>query len=154
MRINYVLIPLITIAVAGIGSVATQAGLDSWYARLTKPPGTPPAWMFAPVWTTIYILTTIAVLILWNRCTRDRVTVSALVLLGVNAIANALWSYLFFTLESPTGALLAALGISGTVAAASVLAAVRSWTAAILLLPYVFWALYATYLNALIVTLN
>jgi tryptophan-rich sensory protein len=154
MKLSYVVIPLITIAVAAIGSLCTQIGLEPWYRALEKPPGTPPAWVFAPVWTTIYILTAGAALMLWDRRERGRSVRVALWLLGINAVANALWSCLFFALQIPVWGLLDAFVIAVTAAGASIFAAFRSWPAAVLLLPYVFWALYASYLNAFIVILN
>jgi tryptophan-rich sensory protein len=50
----------LTMAVSAIGGLATARSLDSWYAGLNKPSFNPPNWMFAPVWTTLYILMAIA----------------------------------------------------------------------------------------------
>src|SRR5690348_6134639 len=56
----------ICFAVAFIGSQATMSGLDGWYQILNKPSFTPPAWLFAPVWTILYLLMGFALWLIWR----------------------------------------------------------------------------------------
>ena len=63
---NYIIIPLITIATALVGSSFTQSGMVWYDERLIRPDWNPADWVFAPVWTIIFVLTTIAALLVWN----------------------------------------------------------------------------------------
>ena len=53
-------------AVSGIGGTATATSVDTWYLTLSKPPFNPPAWVFGPVWTTLYIFMAIAGWRVWR----------------------------------------------------------------------------------------
>jgi benzodiazapine receptor len=46
----------ICLGAGGLGSFFTASSVRDWYPRLRKPPGTPPSWVFGPVWTTLYVL--------------------------------------------------------------------------------------------------
>jgi len=114
-----------------------------WYLTLNRPPGVPPSWVFPVVWTTLYVLVGVAGWLAWRQPGHTR----ALRLWGWQLLANALWSPAFFGLHSPTlglvvlAALLPLIGLT-----------LRAlWPidrrAALLMLPYLLWSLYATYLN-------
>jgi tryptophan-rich sensory protein len=124
-----------------------------WYAGLTRPGWTPPNWLFGPVWTTLYVMIAVAGWLVWREgASPGRRT--ALLWYGLQLLLNALWSWLFFGLESPALGfadiflLLAAIG-------ATILAfRPVSRTAAWLLLPYLLWVGYASALNFAIWRLN
>ena len=129
----------------------------AWYAQLTKPVWTPPNWLFAPVWTLLYIMIAAAGWRLWwtlKTIMPMPLKHPLMLLYGLQLVLNTLWSPLFFGLHLPLAAL---LDLSALVLL--VLLLVRKLYAidrlgAQLLLPYLAWISYAWTLNAGIVALN
>ena len=87
----------------GAGSLAswlTIRGVKEWYPQLRKPPGTPPSWVFGPVWTTLYVLMAMSAWLVW----RDygwRGGGSALLLFFAQLGLNMAWSGIFFGARLP-----------------------------------------------------
>ena len=134
-----------------IGLVSSGDG--PWYRALQKPSWTPPPWLFAPVWTTLYLLMGVAAWLVWQRGgwrTQRRALTLFLVQLGVNFS----WSPVFFGAQRIELALvvIACLWflISATIVSFSRVRAGAAW----LLAPYLVWVSYATALNAAIAALN
>ena len=122
-----------------------------WYAGLSKPPLTPPNWVFAPVWSLLYLGIAVAGWLVWR--TRPGVWMP-LTLWGVQLVLNAMWSPLFFGLHRPDLALLEiAVLLFAAAATALVFYRIRR-LAGLLFLPYVAWVGFATYLNAGLWLLN
>ena len=90
----------ICLAAGGVGSFATSAKIPTWYATLTKPSFNPPNWIFAPVWTTLYVLMAVAAWMVWTRRNHPGAR-AALVFFGAQLALNTLWSFLFFGAENP-----------------------------------------------------
>ncbi|MEX0910412.1 MAG: TspO/MBR family protein [Candidatus Paceibacterota bacterium] len=155
LKVNYIIIPLVTIVVAVLGSWFTSQGINvGWYDTLIKPTFNPPNWLFGPAWTTIYILTTVSALIWWNQLKRDRWWLLLGVIFVYNAIVNASWSLAFFYLQEIGVGLWLATEIWASVLILMILLWSRSKTAALLLLPYLVWVSLATYLNYALWLLN
>jgi benzodiazapine receptor len=137
-----------------IGSVFTSTAIPSWYVTLNKPFFTPPNWLFAPVWITLYTLMGVAAFLIWRQGFQDRQVQRALSIFGVQLILNALWSAAFFGLQSP----LAGLIVIVILWLAIVLTILKffpiSKTAGILIMPYILWVSFAAVLNVAIVLLN
>lgn len=146
--------PLLTLAavvlvcelVGIVGAVFTATGVESWYATLNQPELAPPNWVFGPVWTTLYALMGVAAWLVWREGT-GRARQVALGLFGVQLALNFSWSFVFFGAEAILPALvviLVLLFFIGTTATAF-------WRidrrAALLLVPYLAWVSFATYLN-------
>lgn len=127
-----------------VGGTIAASAIHTWYPSLTPPPGTPPTWVFAPVWTTLYATMGVSGWLVWCRRGRGR----ALRLWGWQLAASALWAPAFFGLYSPRIAMaviLASLVLLGmTIRAFLRLDRGAAW----LLLPCLGWSLYAAYLNA------
>jgi tryptophan-rich sensory protein len=123
---------------------------DAWFANLAKPSWNPPAWLFGPVWTLLYITIAVAAWGVWKRAGWNRAHGWWLAQL----VLNATWTPVFFGLHRPglaVGIILALwFAISGTIAA---FAKVERWTAW-LLAPYLAWVIFATALNIAIWWLN
>lgn len=160
MKLNYFIIPIIVFLTATIGSYFTGAGMD-WYQTINLPSFTPPGWVIGLVWTFIFILSAISVLIFWNLPIKEsddkklkmRFWTIILIFL-INAGLNIFWSYLFFY-QSLIGAAVfeaALLGIS--VIALVVLIWPISRISSLLLVPYAVWVCFATFLNTFIWFLN
>lgn len=122
----------------------------SWYATLTLPPGTPPAWVFGPVWTVLYIAQGLAGWLVWRRTGGG----PALRAWGWQLAANAAWAPAFFGLHNPALALLISVLMLLLIALTARAFAARRRLAAWLMLPYLGWTGYATWLNAGIWWLN
>ena len=138
--------------VAFAGASATT--LDSWYANLRKPSWQPPEWLFGPAWTTIFALTAIAGVMGWHRAPRPAALALLLGLFAVNGLLNIFWSVLFFKMRRPDWALVEVAGLWASILA--LMAALWSYaeTAALLLIPYLAWVSFASFLNYTIVRLN
>lgn len=124
-----------------------------WYAALVRPPLTPPNWIFGPVWTVLYILIALSIFLYLRTPEKPgwRVTVPVLL---VHLGTNFAWTGLFFGLQSPGLALIDLLVLDCTlVVLLQRFHRVRP-LAAKLLLPYLAWVGFATYLNAGFLWLN
>ena len=152
---NYLVVPLIVIFISWFSSLATFVGIDSgWYDSLIKPNLNPPNWIFGPVWTLIYILTTVSFLIFWNKIKKDKYWYLLLMLFIYNAIVNFSWSFAFFKFNNIGTALWLATEIWFSVLLLMVFLWPRSKLAALLLTPYLLWVSFATYLNYMLWSLN
>ena len=119
---------------------------DDWYQNLIKPPGTPPSWVFGPVWTIIYLLIGLAGWRAWTRAGDDRQRCFALYTLQL--LLNAAWTPVFFGLHQMGFGLLVLLFLDVAVLLTLLCFRRRDRWAAWLLVPYLLWICYATWLNA------
>lgn len=138
---------------AGYISRLLQAfSLEFWYPALAKSPLTPPDAVFPAVWGVLYILMGVAAGILWNvRTIYSRLLFS---LFALQLVLNVLWSFCFFYMQSPLLGLVAILFMDMLammyVTGCFLVKRVCGW----IMIPYVLWLLFATYLNAFIVIVN
>jgi tryptophan-rich sensory protein len=137
-----------------IGTIFTEPAIGSWYATLARPEFAPPNWIFAPVWTTLYLLMGIAAFLVWQKGLEKKEVKIALSVFGVQLILNTLWSIIFFGLQSPGWAFVEIVFLWLAIGAAIVAFAKISKVAAWLLVPYILWVSFAAYLNFMIFWLN
>lgn len=138
-----------TIAVAGIGSLATSAGRD-WYDDLDKPDFTPAGSAFGIVWTMLFVVIAISGWLAW----RARAGVRATVWWAVQMAFNLAWTAVFFGLESPLGGLVLVIVLIAAVVM-NLRAAARVDTAAgVLLFPYLVWCCFAAVLTIGVAVMN
>lgn len=137
-----------------IGSAFTIPAIDSWYAYILKPAISPPNWVFAPVWTTLFLLMGISVFLVWRQGLSKREVKLGLIVFFFQLALNTLWSIVFFGLESPLGALVVIAVLWVAIATNIWVFAKSSKVAAWLLVPYILWVSFASYLNFLIWSLN
>lgn len=133
-------------ATAALGGWWTAGSVHTWYPALLKPAWNPPAWLFGPVWTVLYLMMGVAAWRVWRHRGEPGVQ-PALAWFVVQLVLNAAWSGLFFGLRNPGaaaaeicflwGAIAIALGLSGRI---------DRWAAA-LLVPYLAWVSFALLLN-------
>lgn len=153
-----------------IGSFSTVKTVDTWYAILEKPEFSPPNWIFAPVWLTLYTMMGIALYFVWlkiqkptglfawfkyklNRKKREKIQ-SAVVFFMIHLVVNALWSIVFFGLKD-----LGSAFIVISLLWVMILVLIKDFfsidkRAAYLLVPYLLWVSFATVLNYSIWMLN
>jgi tryptophan-rich sensory protein len=115
----------------------------TWYAALNKPSWNPPSWLFGPVWTVLYILMAVAAWIVWKRGGGRRV----MALYGVQLVLNAAWSPIFFGLKMPGLAFAEILLLLAAILFTTRVFARYSTTAAYMLVPYILWVSFASFLN-------
>jgi benzodiazapine receptor len=136
-----------------LGSLFTIPAIPTWYKALKKPFFTPPAWIFGPVWISLFILMGISLFMVWRRQDHPRFK-TALIFFFVQLILNVLWSAVFFGLRSPL------LGFVDIVLLwVAILLTIQncfriSRVAGLLLLPYIVWVSFAVVLNFSLWILN
>ncbi|MBT5338660.1 tryptophan-rich sensory protein [Candidatus Falkowbacteria bacterium] len=128
-----------------IGSVFTTSNITSWYQNLTRPSFAPPNWVFAPVWTILFVLMAIALFIAWeNKFKKAKL---GLLFFVAQLVLNVFWSFLFFGLHNPWFALIEIIALLIFI----ILTTINFWRtnlwAGILMLPYIAWVGFATILN-------
>ena len=149
----------ISFGVAALGALSTIQNVNGWYAHADRAFWTPPNAVFGPIWTVLYTLMSVAAWLVWReRTTRD--VRPALMAYVVQLVLNSLWTPVFFGLYPAAGstalwiALVIILAIDGMV----LVTTLRFWpvrrVAAVLLIPYWAWVLYATTLNAYLAIKN
>ena len=140
-------------ATSVMGQIATYPNLEPWYAGLSKPTFTPPNWVFAPVWASLYALMAFA---FWRvlRAPETSQRRAAIILFALVLVLNALWSWMFFGARSP---ILGLINIGPQLAIiGATIAAFRSLdrVASLSLLPLAVWVAFAAVLNFSIWRLN
>ncbi|MBN8892138.1 MAG: TspO protein [Rhodospirillales bacterium 70-18] len=135
--------------VGASGAGLTAQAVRGWYLTLATPPGTPPNWVFAPVWTTLYVMVGTAGWLVWRLPAHMSVAKrAALRLWGWQLLANALWTPAFFGLHSPALGLAVILPLVVLIGLTLRAFGQLRPMAAALLVPYLLWTCYATWLNA------
>ena len=136
----------ICLLAGGVGAIFTTQAIPTWYATLNKPILSPPNWVFAPVWTTLYILMGISLYLVWKK--------KIPTIFWIQLVLNAAWSIIFFGWHNPLLALvdIVALWIA-------IVLTIKSFykiskLSAYLLYPYLAWVSFAAILNLAIVFLN
>jgi benzodiazapine receptor len=158
IRFNEILklvVSIIICQIAGvIGSIFTTPAIPVWYASLIKPTFTPPNWVFAPVWTGLYLLMGISAFLVWRKGSDNHLVNSALRLFIIQLILNTFWSILFFGLRSPVLGFLEMI-LLWVAILLTILSFFRaSKIAGFLLVPYILWVSFAAILNFSIWRLN
>lgn len=150
----YILPPLFYLAVALTGSAFTASGMDGWYQSLLKPAFTPPGGIIGAAWTLIYILSAISFMLFLNSGAPGRTLSVVAGLFVLNGVINAGWCWVFFTVHMLRAAVVVAALIGISVAALIAVVWPYSRLAGVLLVPYLSWVSFATYLSYEIYRLN
>jgi benzodiazapine receptor len=135
-----------TLAVAALASAFTASSVNTWYRQLRKPAFNPPAWIFAPVWTTLYLMMALSAWLVWRNAgwTAGRM---ALTLFFAQLCLNGLWSALFFGLQRPGLAVVEILVLFVAVISTAIAFLPISKLAFWFLVPYAAWVAFASLLN-------
>ena len=146
-----ILLPMI---IGGISGSFTSASINTWYVTLNKPWFNPPNWIFAPVWTLLYLMMGIAFYIIWKSEAVNAVKQTAVILFSAQLLVNFLWSLIFFYLKHPGLAMLDIILMWILIVATIFSFGKISSTAAWLMLPYICWVSFAMILNFYLWKLN
>jgi tryptophan-rich sensory protein len=142
----------ICLGAGGLGSFYTAGSVRDWYPRLRKPAGTPPSWVFGPVWTTLYVLMAISAWLVWRQYGRG--ALPALLIFFAQLALNVAWSGIFFGSRMPGIAFAEILLLWFAIAFNILVFYGLLPVSALLLVPYLLWVSYAAYLNFGIWRLN
>jgi tryptophan-rich sensory protein len=137
-----------------IGSIFTAGAIPTWYAGLNKPSFNPPSWVFAPVWTILYIMMGVAAFLVWRQGLTAPGVKIALAFFLLQLILNVAWSLIFFNWHSPLYALIDIIALWLSLALTIVFFNQVSGPAAWLLVPYILWVSFASLLNFAVWRLN
>jgi translocator protein len=133
----------------------TTDAIQGWYATANKPSFNPPNWIFAPVWTALYVLMGLAFYLIWKSTnTTPAVKQTAITLFIVQLVLNFFWSLIFFKLQFTGWALVEIIAMWLAILFTILWFGKISSTAAWLLVPYICWVSFATVLNYSIWRLN
>jgi benzodiazapine receptor len=135
--------------------MVTRDSITTWYPTLVKPSFNPPNWVFAPVWTILYIMMGVAGGMVWNRLEQDPENVKkAFTFFIIQLALNAAWSVIFFYFHNPFLALIEVILFWLLIFETHIQFKKIDKTAGLLFIPYLAWVSFATVLNASIWWLN
>ncbi|MFX0068901.1 MAG: TspO/MBR family protein [Promethearchaeota archaeon] len=136
------------------GNIFNFESLETWYPTLIKPGWTPPNWIFAPVWSTLFILMGISTFLVWREGFDKRAVKIALGVYVIQFALNLMWSWAFFGLQSPLFGFIVIVVLWIAIFANIVVYARVSKLAAAILIPYIVWVTIASLLNFSVYVLN
>ena len=148
--LSLILILVATFCASGIGGFTTSAFKEPWYSQIILPSFNPPGWVFGPIWTTLYILMSLAAWSCWNKNFNNKL----LLLYFLHLFFNAIWSVIFFGFHFIGLALIDLIIILIFIIILMKLYFYENRISFYLFLPYLAWSSYALILNFSIFLLN
>lgn len=139
--------------VSGLGGWITATSVGTWYQTLEKPSFNPPDWVFAPVWTTLFLMMAIAGWRVWRKAGFERAR-PAFLAYFIQLGLNLLWSFLFFGMQNIGFAFGEIMFLLAAIIVTTALFARIDKIAAMLFIPYAAWVAFATLLTGAIFVLN
>ncbi len=139
--------------------IFTTSAIPTWYATLQKPWFNPPNWLFGPAWVILYTLMGISLYLIWDKGLKHHgikksIYIFDLQIFLAQLALNALWTFLFFGLKSPMYALIEIIFLWIAIAVTIIRFYKISKTAARILVPYLLWVTFASFLNYYVWILN
>ena len=149
--ISLILFLIITYSASFIGGMATISFKEPWYSQLVKSNFNPPDWVFAPVWSILYLMMTLAIWFYWHSKNREMNTIY---IYFIHIVFNTTWSIVFFGLHQ----ILLALIVLMILIALIIILILRfkrvNYVSSYLMIPYLLWSCYALFLNFNLYILN
>ena len=149
--LSFVLFFVITYSASFIGGFATVSFKEPWYSQLVKSDLNPPDWVFAPVWTTLYLMMTLAIWFFWHSKNRD---MSTIYIYFIHIVFNTTWSIVFFGLHKIFLALIVLLILIFLIIILILRFKRVNIVSYYLMIPYLLWCCYALVLNFNLFLLN
>ena len=147
---SFIIILLITFAAPAIGSYATSTFKEPWYSEIILPSFNPPSWVFAPVWSSLYLMMSLAIWKIWIN-TFD---IKLLKIYFVHILFNSTWTIVFFGFHQIGLALLNLIIILIFILILMKEYFKKDKISFYLMVPYISWSIYALLLNTAIFLLN
>ena len=153
--IKIVITVAICLTVGYLSSLVTQESIETWYPTIKKPSFNPPNWIFAPVWTLLFVLMGIAAGLVWDKYEENKELVKkGMLFFGIQLFFNALWSYLFFGLHNLLLASIEIILLLLLIFETYLIFKKLDKKISFLLIPYMLWVGFATILTITIYILN
>ena len=149
--LSFILFFLITYSASVIGGLATVSFKEPWYSLLIKPNFNPPDWIFAPVWTTLYLMMTISIWKFWHAKYRDMNTVY---IYFIHLIFNTTWSIVFFVFHKMVLALVVLIALIFLIIILLLRFRRVNMVSFYMMIPYLLWCCFALILNLSLIILN
>jgi tryptophan-rich sensory protein len=149
--LSFLLFALVTFSASLIGGLATIGFKEPWYSLLIKPSFNPPDWIFGPVWTTLYLMMTIAIWNFWHNRNRNMNTVY---IYFIHIIINTTWSIVFFVFHNMAMALIVLIILIALIINLILRFKPVTMTSVYLMIPYLLWCCFALILNFSLILIN
>ena len=149
--ISFILFLIITYSASFIGGFATVSFKEPWYSQLVKSNYNPPDWVFAPIWTTLYLMMTLAIWFYWHSKNRD---INTIYVYFIHIVFNTTWSIVFFGLHQILLSLIVLLVLIFLIIVLIVRYKRVNLVSYYLMIPYLLWTTYALFLNFNLLILN
>ena len=149
--LSLALFTLITFFASFIGGIATISSKEPWYSTLNKSTLTPPDWIFAPVWTTLYFFMSVAIWLAWHSSSENR---KLIYIYFSHVIFNTTWSIVFFVFHNILLALINLNIILIFIVVLMIQYRKINIVSFYLMIPYLLWSIYALFLNVNLLILN
>jgi benzodiazapine receptor len=149
--LSFFLFFIITYSASFIGGFVTVSFKEPWYSQLVKSNYNPPDWVFAPIWTTLYLMMTLAIWFFWHSKNRDMNTVY---IYFIHIVFNTTWSIVFFGLHQILLALIVLLVLIFLIIILILRFKRVNLLSYYLMIPYLLWTTYALFLNLNLLILN
>ena len=149
--LSFILFFIITFSASFIGGLITISFKDPWYSQLVKSNLNPPDWIFAPVWTALYLMMTMALWFFWHSKNRN---LSTVYLYFIHILLNTTWSIVFFGLHQILLALLVLIGLILMIIILMLRFKRVNIVSYYLMIPYLLWCCFALFLNFNLLILN
>ena len=149
--LSFTLFLTITFSASFIGRLTTLSSKEPWYSQLEKSNFNPPDWIFAPVWTTLYFMMTLAVWIFWHSKNRDTNTIY---IYFIHILLNTTWSIVFFAMHNIFLALINLMILVLLIIVLTLRFKRVNNVSAYLMIPYLLWSCFALFLNINLFILN
>ena len=149
--LSFLLFALITYSASAIGGMATIGFKEPWYSLLIKPSYNPPDWIFAPVWTTLYLMMTLAIWIFWHSKNKNMNTIY---IYFIHLIFNTTWSVVFFIFHKIFFSLVILIVLIFFIIILILRFKSVNMVSYYLMIPYLLWCCFALILNMSILMLN
>ena len=149
--LSFVLFFIITFSASFIGGLVTITLKEPWYSQLIKSNLNPPDWVFAPVWTTLYLMMTLAIWFFWNSKNKDMNTIYIYL---IHIVFNTTWSIVFFGLHQIFLALIVLIILIALIITLIIRFKRVNFVSYYLMIPYLLWCCFALFLNINLLILN
>ena len=149
--LTFILFFIVTYSASLIGGLATINFKEPWYSLLNKPVFNPPDWIFAPVWTTLYLMMTVAIWFFWHSRARDMNTVY---IYFIHLVFNTTWSIIFFVFHNLVLALIILIVLILLIINLMFRFRRVNMLSFYMMIPYLLWCFFALILNFNLIVLN
>ncbi len=149
--LSFIIFATVTFSASFIGSISTYAHKEPWYSTLIKSGFNPPDWVFAPIWTSLYIFMTIAIWSAWHKSHRD---INLVYFYMIHLLFNTTWSIVFFVFHNILLALINLIILILFIIILIFKFKNVSKLSFYLMIPYLLWCFYALFLNSTLLYLN